>query len=75
LNSCVWLLTSKVLYTTTEVKVVRNYVFALWLADISHVGITAWVMGYDQFIDVAHWNSMAWGNIGVTVSYLVMVSR
>jgi len=60
------------LYTTTEVKVVRNYVFALWLADISHVSITAWIMGYDQVVDVANWNPMAWGNIGATVSYMIV---
>ncbi|KAG9240176.1 hypothetical protein BJ878DRAFT_313224 [Calycina marina] len=57
-----------VLYSTTEVKVVKNYVIALWLADIGHVGITGWVMGYSQVADVANWNAMAWGNIGVTVS-------
>lgn len=26
-----------VLYSTTEAKVVRNYVIALWIADIGHV--------------------------------------
>lgn len=60
-----------VLYTTTEVAVVRNYVIALWLADISHVGITCYVMPYEQLVNVAGWNAMAWGNIGCTVSYLV----
>jgi hypothetical protein len=57
-----------VLYTTTEVKVARNYVVALWLADIGHVGITCYVMGYERTIDIAKWNAMAWGNIGATVS-------
>ena len=50
---------------------VRNYLFALWIVDISHVGITGWVMGYDQFIDVANWNAMAGGNIGFTVSTII----
>ena len=58
-----------VLYTTTEAKVVRNYVIALLLADISHVGITCYVMEYERTIAVANWNPMAWGNIGVTVRY------
>merc|ERR1712098_970666 len=30
-----------ILYTTTEAAVVRNYVIALWLADISHWGLHA----------------------------------
>jgi len=55
-----------VLYTTTEAKVVRNYVIALWLADISHVGITCYVMENQKLFDVVNWNAMAWGNIGVT---------
>ncbi|KAG4438596.1 hypothetical protein IFR05_005920 [Cadophora sp. M221] len=55
-----------VLYTTTEAAVVRNYVIALWLADISHVGITCYVMPYEQLVNVAGWNAMAWGNIGCT---------
>lgn len=29
-----------VLYSTTEPKVVRNYIVALWIADIGHVVIT-----------------------------------
>lgn len=56
-----------VLYTTTEPKVVRNYIIALWIADFSHVGVTAYLMGYDAFVDVKSWNYMAWGNIGATV--------
>lgn len=57
-----------VLYSTTEVKVVRNYLIALAIADVSHVSITAYGMGYDRTIDIANWNAMAWGNIGATVS-------
>jgi len=56
-----------VLYATTEAKVVRNYVIALWLADIGHVAVTCYVMEYQRVVDVAKWNAMAWGNIGVTV--------
>jgi len=57
-----------VLYATTEPRVVRNYLIALWLADIGHVGITYYVMEYAKFVDVANWNAMAWGNIATTVS-------
>ena len=56
-----------VLYTTTEAAVVRNYVIALWLADISHVGITCYVIPYEKLVDLASWNAMTWGNIGATV--------
>ncbi len=41
---------------------------ALWLADISHVAITCCIMGNEKLIDIGNWNSMAWGNIGATVS-------
>jgi hypothetical protein len=47
-----------VLYSTTEPKVVRNYVIALWLADISHVAITCVGMEYDRLVDFANWNPM-----------------
>lgn len=57
-----------VLYTTTEPKVVRNYIIALWLADIGHVAVTCWVMDYEKLTDVMNWNAMTWGNIGATVS-------
>jgi hypothetical protein len=57
-----------VLYTATEAKVVRNYVIALWLADIGHVAVTYSVMEYERMVDVRNWNAMAWGNIGATVS-------
>ena len=56
-----------VLYSTTEAKVVRNYVIALWIADIGHVAITCCIMEYERAIDIANWNAMTWGNIGATV--------
>jgi hypothetical protein len=70
-----------VLYTTTEARVVRNYVIALWLADIGHVAVTCWVMDHESLTDVANWNAMAWGNIGVTASicmsyfYIILTFR
>lgn len=56
-----------VLWTTTEPKVVRNYIIALWLADFSHIGVSAYFMGSEALLDVGSWNAMAWGNIGFTV--------
>jgi hypothetical protein len=68
------MLSVALLYTTTEPKVVRNYVIALWLADIGHIATTAYIMGYDKFIDLASYNPATWGNIGATVSVLVLTS-
>lgn len=58
-----------VLRSTTEARVVRNYVVALWLADIGHVAITCYVMPLEKLVDVANWNPMAWGNIAATVRF------
>ncbi|PSR85750.1 hypothetical protein BD289DRAFT_368078 [Coniella lustricola] len=62
----VFLIASAVLYTTSEISVVRNYLVACWIADISHVYVCYHVLGWDSFVDVAAWNSMTWGNVGVT---------
>lgn len=64
----VFLIATAVLYTTSEIKVVRNYLVACWLADISHVYVCYHVLGWARFVDVASWNSMTWGNVGATVS-------
>jgi hypothetical protein len=64
----VFLIAIAVLYTTSEIKVVRNYLVACWLADISHVYVCYHVLGWASFVDVAHWNAMTAGNVGATVS-------
>ncbi|KAB5560009.1 hypothetical protein GE09DRAFT_1172808 [Coniochaeta sp. 2T2.1] len=56
-----------VLYTTTELAVVRSYLKALWIADITHVALTFYALGYDRSVAVADWNATTWGNIGITV--------
>ena len=56
-----------VLYTSTELKVVRNYLVALLLADIGHVGLTIVALGTERFSAVGEWNAMTWGNVGFTV--------
>ncbi|KAI1819955.1 hypothetical protein F4861DRAFT_524993 [Xylaria intraflava] len=56
-----------VLYTTTEITVVRNYLVALLIADITHVSLTIHALGYERTTDVAAWNPVTWGNIGFTV--------
>lgn len=61
-----FLLGVAVLYTTSELQVVRNYLVALWLADLSHIGVTVYLMGLDGFLAVGDWNAMTWGNIGAT---------
>ncbi|GJC82861.1 hypothetical protein ColLi_05699 [Colletotrichum liriopes] len=55
-----------VLNLTSEIKVVRGYLVALWIADIGHIYVCYNVLGLDRFLDVAHWNAMTWGNVGVT---------
>ncbi|KAH8802790.1 hypothetical protein F5884DRAFT_682288, partial [Xylogone sp. PMI_703] len=55
-----------VLYATTEAKVVRNYLIALWLGDIGHIALTYIVLQHDRFMDIGNWNAMTWGNVGVT---------
>ncbi|CAK7265225.1 hypothetical protein SEPCBS119000_001403 [Sporothrix epigloea] len=56
-----------VLYTTTELQVVRNYLVALLIADIGHVGLTVASLGPSRFAAVGEWNAMTWGNVGFTV--------
>ena len=56
-----------VLYSTSEAIVVRNYLLACAVADIGHLCFTYVGMGYDAFVDVQSWNSLAWGNIGITM--------
>lgn len=58
-----------VLSSTTEVKVVRNYLVALWIADIGHVALTWHALGHQNFVDVGGWNAMTWGNVGATVRF------
>lgn len=55
-----------VLYTTTEPKVVRNYVIALAIGDVGHLIVTGLGLGWDGLVNVRGWNDMAWGNVGVT---------
>ncbi|KAK0628658.1 hypothetical protein B0T17DRAFT_487494 [Bombardia bombarda] len=62
-----FLLGVAVLYSTTELKVVRNYLVALWIADIGHVVITYLALGHGHSAAVGEWNAMTWGNVGATV--------
>ncbi|ESZ89667.1 hypothetical protein SBOR_9953 [Sclerotinia borealis F-4128] len=56
-----------VLYSTREAKVVRNYLIALWLADVGHLAVTYHILGWERVVDFAQWNSMTFGNIGATL--------
>jgi hypothetical protein len=57
-----------VLMTMSEIKVVRNYLIALWLGDIGHIAFTCVALGRDKVMQPMTWNAMTWGNIGFTVS-------
>jgi hypothetical protein len=60
-----------VLYTTSEPKVIRNYMIALALGDVGHVFLTCWAIGWAATVDVKGWNTMTWGNVGATTFLLV----
>ena len=60
-----------VLYFTSEAVVVRNFLVACLLGDMGHLWATYHVIGYNNFVDVRNWNTMAWGNIGFTTFLLV----
>lgn len=59
-----------VLYSSNELHVVRNYLKALWLADLGHLAVTYNILQYDRFLYVASWNPMTWGNVGITVCWI-----
>lgn len=56
-----------ILYGTSELKVVRNYLFVLWLGDIGHVGFSCYAMGMERLMRPREWNAIASGNITFTV--------
>ncbi|KAK5172476.1 hypothetical protein LTR04_002402 [Oleoguttula sp. CCFEE 6159] len=41
-----------ILYSTSEIRTVRAYVIALWVADIGHVAVTGWAMGHENIADL-----------------------
>ncbi|KAH7020030.1 hypothetical protein EDB80DRAFT_214639 [Ilyonectria destructans] len=63
-----------VLNTTSEIKVVRAYLVALWLGDIGHILFSSYGLGKDMLLNPAEWNAMAWGNVAMTVFLLLMRS-
>lgn len=56
-----------VLMSTSELRVVKAYLLALWVADIGHLGLTYMMLGYARFTNVSNWNAMTWGNVAATV--------
>jgi hypothetical protein len=59
-----------IMYTSTEPRVVQNYIWALLIADIGHLYVTYYILEYERFVDIANWNAMAYGNILTTVRFL-----
>jgi hypothetical protein len=60
-----------VLYSTNDVRLVKRYIFALLLGDVGHLAVTYHILGHEKYLDVKNWNSLAWGNIGVTAFLLL----
>lgn len=56
-----------VLHSSSEIRVVKNYLIALAVADLGHIMITAEALGREEMVDVKGWNAMTWGNLGVTM--------
>lgn len=71
LYSLLFLVGVGVCHATTEPKVLRNYLIGLAIADVGHVYATYLAMGWDAFVNVGAWNSLTWGNIGVTAFLFV----
>ncbi|VUC33165.1 unnamed protein product [Clonostachys rosea] len=60
-----------ILNTTSEAKVVRAYLLALWLGDIGHVGISLYGLGWDKAMNISEWNGTTIGNVAVTIFLFV----
>ena len=60
-----------ILNTTTDVKTVKAYIWALWLGDIGHVGFSLYAMGWVEVMDMSAWSATIWGNTGFTVFLFV----
>ena len=56
-----------ILNTTTDIKTVKAYIWALWLGDIGHVGFSLYAMGWSETMTPGQWSATMWGNIGATV--------
>ena len=61
-----------ILYQTNEAKVVRNFLVACAVADVGHLWVTYTVVGHTNFVNIQTWNSLAWGNIGITTLLFVV---
>ena len=63
--------------STSEVKVIKAYLFALWLGDIGHVFFCCQGLGWERVTSPSRWNAMFWGNAITTVraSYLLCCVR
>lgn len=60
-----------VVYGTSELRVLRNVVVALAIADVGHIYGTYAAMGPGPFFDVSSWSLVSWGNIGFTAFLFV----
>lgn len=62
-----------VMYSTSEPKVIRSYIVALAIADLTHIYCVYAIMGWDTFTDMKQWNDLTWGNVGATA--FLFISR
>lgn len=57
------------LFSTPQVA--RNYLLIVACADLGHIYSFYSGLGRDTFLDVARWNDMTWGNVGVSAFLFV----
>lgn len=55
-----------IMYATNEPKVLRNYLIALGIADLSHIYCVYLGLGREHVFHAGSWNALTWGNLGVT---------
>ncbi|KAF3941300.1 hypothetical protein ABW19_dt0201660 [Dactylella cylindrospora] len=56
-----------ILWSTTEVAVMKRYLVALLIGDLGHVIAIWWFMGSAAFFGIHQWNILTWANVGFTI--------
>jgi hypothetical protein len=52
-------------------QVARNYLLVVACADLGHIYCVYSGLGRDLFFDLAKWNDMVWGHVGVSAFLFV----
>jgi len=60
-----------VLWSSSEARVVKRYLWALAIGDVGHLFSVWWFSGSGYFFGVSQWNALAGGSIGFTTFLLL----